>query len=89
MDRGVWIECVEGWLDEGLEVDVVAGGLELGVRLIHHAEILSLKATATASARKDLRPRVDVLSREQRSSSLKRSCTLAGVIERVYSARPT
>jgi hypothetical protein len=28
-------------------------------------------------------------SREQRSSSLKRGCTLAGVIERVYSARPT
>ena len=36
-----------------------------------------------------LRCGVNVPSREQRSSRLKRGCTLAGVIERVYSARPT
>jgi hypothetical protein len=31
VDGGVCIECVEGRLDEGLEIDVVAGGVELCV----------------------------------------------------------
>lgn len=29
MDRGAWVECVEGWLDDCPELDVVAGRLEL------------------------------------------------------------